>query len=182
MVPGNPNIPYNTINNIGVVEEPANLLMPDEFKQISDSNGVSAYLVDQSTTKGAWVDLGTYHYQAGQTGSVYLDDVVPEAPDARWVEIGVDAVVWLPPGTTWNPGRQLIPYNREWAELGQRTWGGVAAQGSRSRQRWATSTRSIRICLCRGAGCPSPSCAPTARWIRAKAHLVAAGASPMICV
>lgn len=102
----------------------ANYQIRDTTKKV-----ISTYVVDQSANKGKWVEIAKgIDYKAGDIGGVYVDDVVPEAPDARWAEIGVDAMVWLPPGVNWNPGPNLIAYDPRRAQLGLPTWCGIAGE------------------------------------------------------
>ena len=98
--------------------------------QIRDGdNEITTYTVDQAASRGKWVEIAkNVKYKAGDKGGVYLDDVVPEAPSTRWVDIGVDAMVWLPPGVNWNPGPNLIAYDPRRAQLGLPTWCGIAGE------------------------------------------------------
>jgi RHS repeat-associated protein len=112
-------IPLEYSNTIG-----ANYQLKD-----SNDNTLSSYIVDQSASKGKWVEIAkNIAYTAGDIGRVYLDDVIPEAPDSRWTEIGVDAMVWLPPGVNWEPGSNLIFYDPYRALFGLPWWSGIAGE------------------------------------------------------
>lgn len=89
--------------------------------------GVQTYTVDQSTARGHWVALGAYNYTAGQRGVIFLSDAVPEI-GYKVVKIGFDAVTWLPPGISWTPGPNLLPYDPRWANLGLQPYGGVGGE------------------------------------------------------
>jgi hypothetical protein len=62
--------------------------------QIQHADGTTRVIVDQNTTQG-WVELGTFRFNAGTTGSVRLNDVTGEPFSARKV-ILFDAVRWVP--------------------------------------------------------------------------------------
>jgi len=89
---------------------------------VTDAVGAHPILIDQAANKGKWVSLGSFQYVAGTVGKVDLDDRVPESGASMTVKIGFDAIAWLPPGVTWDPAQNLVPFNPLWAQLGILKW------------------------------------------------------------
>lgn len=98
------------------------------YQIIAPSGIKTPILIDQYKNRGKWVGLGTYPYNAGDTGKVLLDDVVLESQVVRRVKIAYDAMVWLPPGVAFAPSASVLPYDPLWAELGWRLWGARAGE------------------------------------------------------
>ncbi len=62
--------------------------------QVNHADGTMTIPIDQNSAQ-AWVELGTFKFNAGMAGSVRLPDITSEPYAARRVML-VDAVQWVP--------------------------------------------------------------------------------------
>jgi len=67
-------------------------------------DGGTTVVVNQQEEQGRWVSLGTYRFQAGTAGYVYLDDIA----DDHWKALWYDAVRWVY-REAWIPPPPLLP-------------------------------------------------------------------------
>lgn len=89
--------------------------------RVTHADGDTYYIVNQLESHGKWVELGTYRYEEGQKGLVYLDDVVAETV-FKSTRIAFDAILWLPEGIPWDEEPDLLLYDRKWAHHGKRPY------------------------------------------------------------
>ncbi len=64
---------------------------------IQHRDGVATYAVNQEPLHDAWVDIGTYYFDAGTTGSVTLSDYTGEPANSRWVSFDEAKFEWVSP-------------------------------------------------------------------------------------
>ena len=65
--------------------------------QIKHRDGVTAYAINQQPLGDAWVDIGTYYFNAGTDGYVKISDLTGEPSNTRWVSMDEAKFEWVQP-------------------------------------------------------------------------------------